>query len=195
MMLDTYGRKWVDPMIDRTAKAFKKRRWQPNQVTALAFVIGLGAGLFTGLQWSVLAVICLWFSGFLDAVDGALARQLKATSGWGTVLDITFDRLVEIGVILGIAYRQPENTLVLLLLTSSIIISMTIFLTVGALSQKQSKKSFYYQAGIMERTEGFILLTAMILWQAASFYLTLVFAGLVLVTAAQRLKEAHAILK
>ena len=40
---------------------------------------------------------------------------------------------------------------------------MTIFLTVGALAQNNGMKSFRYQAGLAERSEGFICFSFMIL--------------------------------
>lgn len=57
-------------------------------------------------------------------------------------MDVTFDRIVEVSVILGVAFLHPDITWALLLLSVSIIISMTIFLTVGAVSEKQGMKSF-----------------------------------------------------
>ncbi|RDY66670.1 CDP-alcohol phosphatidyltransferase family protein, partial [Halobacillus trueperi] len=49
-----------------------------------------------------------------------MARHTK-TSPFGTVMDITFDRMVEIGIILAIAYVHPEMLWPLLLLSTSII--------------------------------------------------------------------------
>jgi phosphatidylglycerophosphate synthase len=155
-MLDTHGRRFVQPVIEKTAKGLLKVGLTANQVTYIAFFIGLSTGPFIYLDYSLWAVFALWLSGFLDAVDGSMARITKP-SPWGTVLDVSFDRLVEISVILGLAFRFPEVMWALLLLSVSIIYSMTIFLTVGAVSEKQGMKSFYYQAGLAERTEGFIL--------------------------------------
>jgi len=125
---------------------------------------------------------------------GTMARKTKPSS-WGTLLDISFDRLVEISVILGLAFRFPESMWVLLLLSASIIVAMTIFLTVGALSEKQGMKSFYYQAGLAERTEGFILFTLMIAFPAYLTALTLIFIAAQLFTIFQRMAEAKRILK
>ncbi|MTH54472.1 CDP-alcohol phosphatidyltransferase family protein [Bacillus mangrovi] len=193
-MLDTHGRKYVQPVIESTAAVLLKWKLSANQVTAIAFVIGVSSGLLIFLNQPVLAVIVLWLSGFLDAVDGTMARKTKP-SPWGTVMDITFDRVVEISVILGLAFAFPEAQWVLLLLSCSIIVSMTIFLTVGALSEKQGVKSFYYQAGVAERTEGFILFSLMILFSGQLIWLTLLFFAVELFTAFQRLFEAKRILK
>lgn len=193
-MLDTHARTWVDPIIIKIAQIFINKKWTPNQVTKLAFVVGIFAGIFVGLKLELMAVLLLWSSGLLDAVDGEIARRTKQSSAWGTLMDITFDRIVEISVLLGLAYRDENVVFELLLVAVAIIISMTIFLTVGALSEKQGKKSFYYQAGVMERTEGFILFTAMICFKNQTEIIAIIFAALIFITAIQRLVEAKRIL-
>ncbi|MCA0985884.1 CDP-alcohol phosphatidyltransferase family protein [Guptibacillus algicola] len=192
-MLDTHGRKYVQPIMDKTAGWLLKIGLSANQVTTISFIIGVSSGLFIYFDQPILAVIVLWISGYLDAVDGTMARKTKP-SAFGTVLDVSFDRVVEISVIVGLAFAFPESMWALLLLSTSIIFAMTIFLTVGAVSEKQGIKSFYYQAGAAERTEGFLLFTAMILFPSYLTILTLLFLAIELFTSLQRLTEAKRIL-
>lgn len=192
-MLDTHARKYVDPVIIKTAKFLLKLKLTANQVTVISLLIGCSSGVIIYLGNPILAVIVLWISGFLDAVDGSMARLTK-TSEFGTVLDVTFDRIVEISVILGLALTFPEMMFPLLLLSVAIIVSMTVFLTVGAVSNKKSMKSFYYQAGLAERTEGFILFSLIILLPSIMEVITFLYAGIVIFTAMQRLLEAKRIL-
>ncbi|UJF26433.1 CDP-alcohol phosphatidyltransferase family protein [Planococcus sp. 107-1] len=193
-MLDTHARKHVQPIVEKTTDALLKLGFTANGVTKIAFAIGISSGLLIYLDKPILAVIALWLSGYLDVVDGTMARKTKP-SPWGTLLDISFDRLVEIGVILGLAFRFPDSMWALLLLCASIVIAMTIFLTVGALSDKKGMKSFYYQAGLAERTEGFILFTLMILFSTYLTAITLIFFVIQIFTISQRLAEAKRILK
>lgn len=193
-MLDTHGRKYVEPVIGRTAKKLVRWGFTANQVTWAAFLLGITTGFWIYSDQPIWAAVFLWISGFLDAVDGSMARLEKKTSAWGTVMDITFDRLVELSVIIGLAIRYPDVQFLLLLLTASIVFSMTVFLTVGALSEKRGIKSFYYQAGLAERTEGFILFTAMMLFPAWLFWTTGLFLGVEIFTALQRMREAKKIL-
>lgn len=167
----------------------------PNQVTGMAFVVGIASGGFIYLGQPIIAVVLLWISGYLDAVDGSMARLKQQSSAWGTLLDITFDRVVELSAIVGLAIVYPDARFLLLLLTASIVVSMTIFLTVGALTEKKGMKSFYYQAGLAERTEGFILFTLMILLPQWLLWLTALFFVVEIVTALQRMMEARKILK
>jgi archaetidylinositol phosphate synthase len=195
LMLDTHARRWVQPVIGRTAKALLKLGLTADQVTWIAFLIGLSTGALIYFDHPIIAVILLWLSGYLDAVDGSMAREQQKSTSWGTLLDMTFDRIVELSVIIGLAARFPEAQFLLLLLTASIVFSMTVFLTVGALSEKKGIKSFYYQAGLAERTEGFILFTFMILFPGWLVWTTGLFLFVEVFTALQRMMEAKRILK
>ena len=70
---------------------------------------------------------------------------------------------------------------------------MTIFLTVGALSQNKGSKSFYYP-GVAERTEGFIFFTIMMLMPNNVGLISNIFAILIVITALQRMIEARRLL-
>jgi archaetidylinositol phosphate synthase len=193
-MLDTHGRKYVQPYIGLTAGLFLKWGLKANHVTWMAFLIGSSTGFLIYWNHPALAAILLWVSGYLDAVDGSMARQQNQSTSWGTLLDITFDRIVELSVIIGLAARYPADQFLLLLLTAAIVFSMTVFLTVGAISDKKGMKTFYYQAGLAERTEGFILFTLMILFAGWLQWTTALFFIVEVYTALQRMGEAKRLL-
>lgn len=196
-MLDTHGRAAVQPIISKIAHYLLYIGLNANQVTYIAFIIGLMASVLVYLGHPIAGVAVLWLSGFLDAVDGSMARQSKTSSSWGTVLDVTFDRVVEAGILVALAllHSDPKVLMLFLLLAISIIFTMTIFLTVGALSEKESFKSFYYQPGLAERTEGFILFSLMVIFQSHLVFWTIIFIGVEVTTGIQRLLEARKILK
>ena len=194
-MLDTHGRKYVEPIIESVANAFINRNISANKVTVLAFVLGISSGGWMLLGQPLIATAVLWISGLLDAVDGAIARKTGTSSSWGALMDITFDRIVELSVIISLAVLYPQARLVLIMLTGSIIISMTVFLTVGALSKNTKNKAFYYQAGLAERTEGFIMSSLLMLFSNHIIIITIVYFLAILFTAGQRLKEAYELLK
>ncbi|MGL4998386.1 MAG: CDP-alcohol phosphatidyltransferase family protein [Cetobacterium sp.] len=193
-MLDTHCRKYIQPFIKFGACLAMKVNLTANFVTVIAMLIGVLSGLLTALDFNILGVLALWFSGYLDAVDGTIARETKTLSLFGTVMDITFDRIVEGSVIIGVAYRYSEFSFVLLLLAISIIISMTVFLTTGPLAENKGEKTFYYQAGLAERTEGFIMLSLIILLREKASIAINIFTIMVLFTAFQRFSEAKKIL-
>jgi len=192
-VLDTRARKYVQPIIQKTASRCLRLGLSATQVTWSALFLGLAAGILIVCGHPVPATVLLWASGYLDAVDGSMARESNRTSPWGTLLDVTFDRLVELGIVVALAIRYPHAQFVLLLLTASIVFSMTVFLTVGALANHAGMKSFYYQAGIAERTEGLILLTFMMLFAHELFWITIGFVVVESMTGIQRMGEARRI--
>jgi len=194
-MLDTRARKVVDPLFERFARLLLSWHFTPNLVTALAFLFGLGAGALLFFRQPIPAVLVLWFSGLLDAVDGTMARLSGKSSMFGAVLDVTGDRVVELSFVWALALRHPDCLFPLLALVSCILLSMTVFLTTGMLAQNHAGKSFYYPAGLMERTEGFILFSLMALVQNHLAIITWLFAGLILFTAVQRLLIAFRLQK
>ncbi|MEA5060381.1 MAG: CDP-alcohol phosphatidyltransferase family protein [Candidatus Pelethousia sp.] len=189
-MLDTHARKHFDCLFDKLGYRLLAWKLRPNQVTILAFLIGICAGCVLYMGYQILASAFLWLSGLLDAVDGSMARQSGKASSQGAVLDIVGDRLVELGIFWALALRHPESLTAMLGLVSAVLVSMTVFLTTGMLAANTGKKSFYYQAGLMERTEGFIASTAMMLFQRFLVPLTWLYAGLILITIVQRVREA-----
>jgi CDP-diacylglycerol--glycerol-3-phosphate 3-phosphatidyltransferase len=194
-MLDTRARKNFDGLFDKTARRFLAWNLKPNHVTGAALAVGLSAGATLYFGRPVAAAGLLWLSGFLDAVDGSMARQSGKASLGGALFDIVSDRLVELAVFWALALRHPESLLAMLGLVTAVLLSMTVFLTTGMLAQKTSKKSFYYQAGLMERTEGFIASTAMMLFQNWLTPLTWIYAALIGITIVQRLWEAVKLLE
>lgn len=194
-MLDTHCRKYIQPLIGVGADLAMKLGLSANGVTIIAMLLGVFSGVLVALGFNILAVLILWLSGYLDAVDGTIARKTKSSSPFGTVMDITFDRMVEGAVILGVAYKYSEFSFISLILAVSIIISMTIFLTTGPLAENKGEKTFYYQAGLAERTEGFLMLSLMMLLKENAGIVINIFTAMVLFTAFQRFMEAKKILK
>lgn len=193
-MLDTHARKWVEPAIASGAKFFHRLGLSANQVTVVSFLVGLSTSGLILVNRPFAAVAVLWLSGYLDAVDGSIARNYGSTSAVGTLMDITFDRIVELGMILSLGLIHVDARLALIYLSCSIIFSMTVFLTVGALATQKGIKSFYYQAGVMERTEGFIGFSLMILLPEYVTCIAVAVASLIVFTGLQRFNEARKIL-
>lgn len=194
-MLDTYGRKYVNPIIDFVADLLLSINLKPNTVTFIAFIIGIITLPLIILEKNILAVLVLWISGLLDAVDGSMARKINGSSSIGSLMDITFDRIVELCIIIGLAFKYPNAQFSMILLLSSILISMTIFLTVGATAENKGIKSFHYQAGIAERTEGFIMFSLMIIFNNYLVIIAGILTFMIFITIIQRSIEAYRLLK
>lgn len=186
-MLDTYGRKHISKLVRKIAYYCEKKNISANTVTYFALLVGLMAATFLYFRQMFLSLILLWTSGILDVLDGELARISDETSQQGMLMDIFFDRIVESSILIVIALRHADLRLNIIFLFFSILMSMTIFLISGNIIENTTVKSFYYQAGLMERTEGFIMLSLIIVFQN-SMIINL-FTLLVLITVIQRFTE------
>lgn len=151
--------------------------------------MGIGAASCVALGFSWLGITLLWLSGLLDAADGALAR-LQGASAFGAILDITADRMVEIAVIVALAWRHPQARLLLLILAGSIAIAMSLFLSIAAALRNVSVKSFHYAPGLGERTEAFLCLSLMVADQRHLAAWTGLFIAVIVFTMGQRLRHA-----
>jgi len=194
-MLDTRARKYVQPLLNKVADGFIKMGFTANGVTILAFIIGLIAAVLVGFRLFIPAVAVLWISGLLDAVDGTVSRKTSTSSPLGTLMDVVFDRIVEIGILMALIIIQPELAVHVAIVNATIILTMVVFLTVGATASVQSEKTFYYQPGVAERSEGFVMLSLAILIQNHRAIVLLIFAGMILFTAIQRFVEAVKLFK
>jgi CDP-diacylglycerol--glycerol-3-phosphate 3-phosphatidyltransferase len=194
-MLDTHARKYIDKSFNKTASYFLRLNIKPNDITLFALILGIGASIVLYFDKHLISIILLWISGYLDAVDGAMARKSKSITKTGTLLDICFDRVVEIIFIIVFALKYENSVFALLCLACAIVLSMSVFLTSGMLIENTGKKSFHYQAGLMERTEGFIMFSLMIIFNKYMKELSFLYAALILFTAGQRLVSSIKILE
>lgn len=185
-MLDTGLRKKIGGIFRAGAVLFEYLGFSPIAVTCLAFAAGIAASVVYFFGYPIAAVLLLWLSGWLDAVDGELARRTKRVSKLGAFLDVWFDRVVECGILFSLGCLYPESGFALLCAALAIILSFSAFLLTGNLVKNETGKSFFYQSGLMERSEGFIIFSLMWLFTDYLNLLSFLCAGLILFTAFQR---------
>ena len=86
-----------------TANLLSKMRINPNQITFLGIFFGVGASVAVTNGKFVLAGSLIFVNGFLDLMDGALARKLNMKSKRGAFFDSVADRLNEAVVLMGLS--------------------------------------------------------------------------------------------
>lgn len=90
-------------LVDPVADWLIRWRVQPNTITVTSVVVLVGSGGAFGLGFPRLGAFWLLISGFLDILDGKVARRGGMTTDFGAFFDSTLDRLGEAVLFSGIA--------------------------------------------------------------------------------------------
>jgi archaetidylinositol phosphate synthase len=105
MTLDQY-RSLADRALEPFVAVSDRIGLTPDGVSLLAFGFAVAAGTaFTLAEplWYVLGAVFVFVNGWLDLLDGALAREQGVDSKGGDLLDHVLDRYADIAVIAGLA--------------------------------------------------------------------------------------------
>ncbi|WP_416839492.1 CDP-alcohol phosphatidyltransferase family protein [Haloferax sp. DFSO52] len=105
MTLDQY-RDTADKLLAPFVSAADTAGLSPNGVSVIAFGFAVAAGVAFGIAdqlWYGLGALFVFLNGWLDLVDGALARKQGVSSKAGDMLDHVLDRYADIVVLVGLA--------------------------------------------------------------------------------------------
>ena len=117
----------IEPMMNTLGLRLASTGISPNAWTIIGFFVAVLSGIVYSLDLDLAIVyggIILLIAGFVDMIDGAVARATKQVSKKGAFLDSTLDRVSEVIIYAGILYASIANTLfVLLAITLSLLVS------------------------------------------------------------------------
>lgn len=120
-------RQILEPITARIGAAAAKTRISPSGWTGLSLISSLASAYFyasTDASSAAYAGLMLLISGFLDVVDGAVARVTGRVSSRGAFLDSSLDRLGEVVVYAGVMIGGHAPPLIVLLaLSFSLLVS------------------------------------------------------------------------
>jgi phosphatidylglycerophosphate synthase len=187
-MIEQYCRSWYQRIfVDSLLRCSFFRNVHPLTLTYLGCLAGVCVLPLLASGFPLSALFALAFSGFLDTLDGSLARMLTLTSPRGAVSDIVCDRVVEFCVVLGLYFVDPgQRGLLVILMLGSMLLCITTFLVVGIFTINRTQKGFYYSPGLMERPEAFIFFVLMILFPSLFMPLAILYTVLTFFTALLR---------
>ncbi len=161
----------------------------PNSITWLGFLVTLGAAALITTGHLFAAGFVVLIAGFLDMLDGALARHTNQASHFGALLDSTLDRLSDGLLLLSILVlyllreQSPiEASIVVLALIGSLLVSY-----IRARAEALGLKC---QVGLFMRAERVTVLALGLLLSQIDYALITALAIIVLfsfITAGQRL--------
>jgi archaetidylinositol phosphate synthase len=101
MTLDQYRshvKVYFDPLVSIAIRC----RLTPNFFTIAALLASVVAGLFFFFRLELWAIVAVALNALCDAMDGAVAREMKVQSKRGDFLDHAVDRYADIFIITGI---------------------------------------------------------------------------------------------
>lgn len=134
----------LDPLAERI-------KINPNIITVAGLLVSVLAAYLFAVGDLLMGGVFIALSGFVDILDGAVARKNSTTTPFGGVLDSTMDRFADAFILIGIIYGGFSNWLIgILALHASITVSY-----VRARAESEGIKS---NVGFAERPERLVIL-------------------------------------
>lgn len=179
-MKEKYRKKVLEPFIADI---------NPNYVTLISLLTGVGAGLFFAFSYLLPGVILLSLSGFLDLLDGEIAKRKNRETDKGDIFDHVADRIVDMSIFGGIALSRFVETKIGLI--TAVVILMISYL--GTQSQAVTGKRLYKGVlGRFPRTMALIALSILAILDYRFLYYGISFLlGFAVLTVLQRIWEIN----
>ena len=182
---------------DRLLKPIATRwfaRVHPNWISAVALGFGLACALAAWQQLYLLAILLWVINRVLDGLDGIVAREHGKQSDFGGYLDLLLDFVVYLAVPIGIAAAQPALPILwaTVALLSAFVLNLLSWSVLSAILERRAAAAadrlttVAMPGGLIEGAETIFFYTLFLLLPAYANVLFAIMAGLVLVTAAQR---------
>lgn len=93
---------YSDRLLSRPANFLADHGFTPDVLTLVGLAIGLIAGIVLALGFFVAGGVLILLTGFVDTLDGAVARNGRAITTFGATLDSISDRYVDCFILLGL---------------------------------------------------------------------------------------------
>jgi CDP-diacylglycerol--glycerol-3-phosphate 3-phosphatidyltransferase len=142
-------------LLEKSLRPLLKSGVSPNAISLLSLLASLSAGICYGYGRIFSGGLLLLLAGFLDTVDGSVARLTGRSDRFGALLDSTLDRYAEFFVFFGFLYHFRNRwmfAVVLLALMGSVMVSYV--------KARAQSLGTVRTVGLMQRPERFALLIA-----------------------------------
>ncbi len=192
-MLDTRLRRALAPALDSAGGALAAAGVPAIALTGAGFASGLLACLAVLLHAWPVALLLWLLNRLFDGLDGPVARSYGA-SELGGFLDIVADFSIYAGFVVAAALAVPSARTACLLLLFAYYVSGTTFLALSSLLERRGPRdaaesdgrSLRFVGGLAEGSETLLAYVLFCLFPAQIPLLAWIFAGMVAITALQR---------
>jgi CDP-diacylglycerol---glycerol-3-phosphate 3-phosphatidyltransferase len=147
------GSKWL---LDRIVGVIAATGINPNLLTFLGLVVNFVAAAFFAVGRFFTGALIIFFAGFLDILDGQVARRQNRVTAFGAFYDSTLDRYADMALYMGllvyysVSGRTPYVVLAAVATAGSVMVSY-------ARARAESLIPLC-KVGFMERPERLVLL-------------------------------------
>lgn len=143
-------------LLDKIVGALAATGINPNVLTFIGLIVNFWAAAMFATGLFKIAAIVIFFAGFLDMLDGQVARRQNRVTAFGAFYDSTLDRYSDMALYLGLLVYYAAN-------------GQTPYVILGAVATAGSVMVSYTRAraesliplckvGFMERPERMVLL-------------------------------------
>lgn len=207
-MFDTVVRRRLEPTVAVLARWLDRPGITADRLTLLGLALGVGSALAAAAMWWWVALVLWLLSRLCDGLDGPLARRHRTQSGGdsqaGGFLDITADFVVYGSTVVGVAvgagsqFGAPWLPFAAVLLTYYV--NGAAFLAFSSIAERTGRqiddgRSLSFLGGLAEGTETIVVHSLWLLLPATSPTIAWVWAGVVAVSATQRMVGGYRALR
>src|SRR5258708_6743203 len=120
------GSKWL---LDKIVGVIAATGINPNLLTFLGLVVNFAAAAFFAVGSFFTGALIIFFAGFLDILDGQVARRQNRVTAFGAFYDSTLDRYADMALYMGllvyysVSGRTPYVVLSAVSTAGSVVIS------------------------------------------------------------------------
>src|SRR5256885_10465854 len=147
------GSKWL---LDRIVGVIAATGINPNVLTFLGLVVNFGAAVMFAVGRFRTGALIIFFAGFLDMLDGQVARRQNRVTAFGAFYDSTLDRYADMALYMGmlvyysVSGQIPYVVLAAVATAGSVMVSYARARAESLIPQ--------CKVGFMERPERLVLL-------------------------------------
>src|SRR5260370_5870942 len=147
------GSKWL---LDRIVGVIAATGINPNVLTFLGLVVNFGAAAFFAVGRFFTGALIIFFAGFLDMLDGQVARRQNRVTAFGAFYDSTLDRYADMALYMGLLVYYSVSELTPYVLLAAVATAGSV--VVRYAPARAESLIPLCKVGFMERPERLVLL-------------------------------------
>ena len=199
-MIDAPFRRILPHITGWLISIYKRLGITPNQLTTVGCVTSFAAAYAVAADYFLIALCLWWTSRLFDGTDGIYARATTQVSAFGGYLDILLDMASYSSMILGFAYRFPEQAAAWSVILFFYVLCITSALALGEIERQKGlgpadNRSLRLAAGLAEGGETGIAYSLFLFFPAALSALTWIWIAVLAITVIMRTLLAWRVLR